>query len=217
MSDDFEPVPGLPEELPPGERILWQGRPGAWRLACQVFHLRIVTAYLAALVVLRGVTAWASGDAFGPAVAAVFGAAAWAATGLGLFVLIAWLSARTTAYTITNRRVVLRIGVALSVSLNLPFTRLASAALRTDKDGRGDISLGLAGSDRLAYLLLWPHARPWRFSRAEPTLRAIPDAARVGALLADAMAEATYGRTGVRARPSPHPPMPAEAVVRTAS
>lgn len=224
MSDGcLEPIPGLPEALPPGERIIWQGRPNGWRLARQVFHLRVVTLYLAALVVVRGWTAWVEGTdgtSVVAALAAALGAAAWAATGVGLLVLIGWLSARATMYTITDRRVVLRIGVALPVNLNLPFGRLASAALREGQDGYGDISLALAGADRLAYLLLWPHARPWRFGRAEPTLRAVPEAARVGALLAGAMTEAAYGgRTRVRSESLPIaglPPMPAEVVARTA-
>ncbi|MFY8152534.1 MAG: PH domain-containing protein, partial [Hyphomicrobiales bacterium] len=40
----------------------------------------------------------------------------------------------------------------------------------------------------------WPHARPWRLARPEPTLRAIPDVERVAALQADAFAAATSDR-----------------------
>jgi hypothetical protein len=37
---DFEPVPGLPAELPAGETMIWQGRP-QWRsLAVRAFHIR---------------------------------------------------------------------------------------------------------------------------------------------------------------------------------
>ena len=37
MSGDyeFEPVPGLPEELPPGEMLLWQGAPDWKTIATQ--------------------------------------------------------------------------------------------------------------------------------------------------------------------------------------
>jgi hypothetical protein len=31
---------------------------------------------------------------------------------------------------------------------------------------------------RIAYLHLWPHARPWQLKRPQPLLRALPDAAR---------------------------------------
>jgi hypothetical protein len=36
--------------------------------------------------------------------------------------------------------------------------------------------------------MLWPHARPWRMARAEPSLRAIPDAAHAGQILGRALA-----------------------------
>jgi ketosteroid isomerase-like protein len=57
------------------------------------------------------------------------------------------------------------------------------------RDGSGDLPLSLNGSDRMAYLNLWPHARPWRLKDTVPMLLGIPDAARVGALLGDALRE----------------------------
>ena len=40
-----EPVKGLPELLPTGERMLWQGQP-SWRaLAIRVFHVRKIAIY----------------------------------------------------------------------------------------------------------------------------------------------------------------------------
>jgi len=38
----------------------------------------------------------------------------------------------------------------------------------------------------LGYMLLWPHARPWRFARPQPMLRSVPDAQAVAAMLAEA-------------------------------
>ena len=58
------------------------------------------------------------------------------------------------------------------------------------KDGTGDIALQLGKGDRVAYLILWPHARPWRLAKAEPMLRAIPHADRVAQVLARALAAA---------------------------
>jgi hypothetical protein len=46
----FEPVRGLPEALPPGEEILWQGRPDAWRLALEAFGLGWAAAYATGVV-----------------------------------------------------------------------------------------------------------------------------------------------------------------------
>ena len=50
-------------------------------------------------------------------------------------------SRRTSVYTVTDRRVVLRIGVALTASLNLPFRQIEQASVRLHADGSGDIPL----------------------------------------------------------------------------
>ena len=58
MSDDIhvEPLRGLPEPLPAGERILWQGAPDWRALAVDVFHVRAVWIYGALLIAWRIVT-----------------------------------------------------------------------------------------------------------------------------------------------------------------
>ena len=91
-------------------------------------------------------------------------------------------------YTITNRRVVMRIGVVLEITVNFPFRVIESAGLRVYPDGTGDIPLLLAGEDRIAYVHLWPHARPWRAARPEPMLRGVPDAAHAADVLSRALA-----------------------------
>ena len=68
MEHDYEPVPGLPERLPEGETILWQGAPMAQSFARYAFHIRAVAAYFALLAVwhladgwsvIRGTRCWA--------------------------------------------------------------------------------------------------------------------------------------------------------------
>ena len=67
----------------------------------------------------------------------------------------------------------MRIGIALPMTLNLPFAhRSRRPGCRLHADGSGDIAAALAGGDRIAYLHLWPHARPWQLARPEPMLRA---------------------------------------------
>ena len=113
--------------------------------------------------------------------------------------MLAWLSARSTIYTITNKRLVMRIGIALPKCINLPLSMIGSADLRTYDDGTGDMPIALTGSQRLGYAQLWPHARPWRVAVAQPMLRAVPKAAEV----ADLMARAIGATLGERSA-SPH-------------
>jgi len=96
------------------------------------------------------------------------------------------VQARSTVYTITTARVAMRIGVALTVTLNLPFRQIGAANLALKSNGTGTIALQTLGDTRISYLVCWPHVRPWHFNRTQPALRAIPDAAAVAKILAEA-------------------------------
>lgn len=183
-----EPIPGLPEELPEGERILWRGAPDWKALAMHVFHVRAVAVYFGVLMIWTLTAGLSDGAALGSALLDGLALAPAALLALGLLSLLAWLMARSTIYTITTDRVVIRAGVALPKAVNIPFKAIGAAALRLRKSGNGDIPLQLSGSDRIAYLPLWPHVRPWRLHRAEPMLRGVPDAAACAEILAGALA-----------------------------
>lgn len=182
---DIEPVPGLPESLPAGERILWQGAPDWRSLALRMFRLRLVVAYFAALLVWRLVETGGDLGQFGRALIVT---ATMAALSVGVLTLLGWLMARATVYTITNRRVVIRAGVALPTAVNLPFRVIAAAAFKGHADGTGDIPLTLRSDQRVGYMVVWPHARPRQFSRTEPMLRCVPDAVEVAGILSRALA-----------------------------
>ncbi len=67
---------------------------------------------------------------------------------LGLLVLgacagFAWVCARSTTYTITTERCVLRFGVALDATLSVPLHRVASVSLAMKAEGAGNIPLAL--------------------------------------------------------------------------
>ncbi|VWX55593.1 conserved membrane hypothetical protein [Burkholderiales bacterium 8X] len=193
MSDDhdFEPAYGLPETLPKSERLLWQGAPD-WRLlARDALHVRGLAIYFAVLLIWRGANAMADGGTAADALLSVALLAPLAVLALATLAVLAWLMARTTVYTLTDRRVVMRLGIVLTITFNLPYRTIAGASLHARKDGSGDIALALEdGKDRIAYAHLWPHARPWRVKRSEPMLRSLADAGAVAALLAGALAEA---------------------------
>jgi hypothetical protein len=204
---EFEAAPGLPEPLPPGEQLLWQGSPDWRSLARRAFHLRKLAAYFGALLVLRVAFLVSDGAAMAEALRSTLGPLALAALGLALVGLMAWLSARSTVYSITDKRVVMRIGIVLTLTFNIPFKRIAAAGLHLDAGGTGDLPLTLLGADRIAYLHLWPHARPWRLGKPEPMLRSVPQAALVARVLAEAWSQAT----GVAAAAAATPARPAPA------
>ncbi|MBK1657880.1 photosynthetic complex putative assembly protein PuhB [Paracraurococcus ruber] len=187
---EYEPVWGLPERLPEGEQILWQGRPDRRAFALRALHLPGLSLYFAALVMARMVSVLLAGASIG--VTALD--ALWFLLP-SLLVLLLGLAlasgvARTTAYTITNKRVVMRFGMALSVTANLPFALVHNAAAKVHADGSGDISLSILKPHRVSYLFFWPHARPWHLLRPQPTLRAVADAPAVAQILARALAGA---------------------------
>ena len=202
---EFEAARGLPEALPADEKLLWQGSPDWRALARRAFHLRKLALYFAVLVLLRAAFVFDDTGSTATALRATFGPLALAAVALGLIGLMAWLSARSTVYTLTDKRVVMRIGIVLTLTFNIPYKRIAAAGLHLDTGGRGDLPLALLPPDRIALLHLWPHARPWRVSRPEPMLRCVPDAAEVARLLAQAWSQATGLAPEPRAAAAPRP------------
>ena len=183
---EFEPQFGLPERLPANERILWQGSPAVAALAQSAFHLRKIALYFAVLLVARAAPEISAGASVVEVLLSLKWLAPLALTGLLIVWTLAWLTARTTVYTLTNKRVVMRLGIVLTVTFNLPLSRIASADLRALEAGHGDITLALKGEDRIAWVHLWPSVRPWRITQPEPTLRAIPEAAAVASQLSAA-------------------------------
>ena len=192
---EFEAVPGLPEPLPVGENVLWQGSPSWTALARRAFHLRKLTIYFLIILAARFVVAISDGMALDAALVTTLKLAPLALIALGLVTLMAWLSARTTLYTITDRRVVMRVCIVLTITYNLPLRAIHAAGLKAYSDQTGDISLRLAPGERIAYLNLWPHARAWRLAQPEPTLRTIANAQAVAAMLSTALASTTSSTT----------------------
>ena len=178
------PMDGLPGRLPAGETVLWQAGPDWRALARQIFKIRVVGVYFAALIVWRIYGSMASGHDLHYALVSALSCVALGAAGVALFCLFAWLIARTTTYTVTQKRVVITYGMALPKSLNLPFGKIDGASLCIAKDGTGNIALKLPAEKRLAYLLLWPHVRSGTQGRAEPVLRCIPNPEAAAQILA---------------------------------
>lgn len=183
-----EQVPGFPEALPAGERLLWHGRPDRRALARHVFHWRGVAWYFAALVVLRLVLAAGDAPTIGALLSSAGLVAALGAVAVGVSWLLAALTARGTVYAVTDRRVAMRTGIVVPMFFNIPLRYVDNVAMRSYADGSGELALTIGAPEvRLAWLHLWPHARPWRVARPEPMLRGLPQSERVGELLAEAL------------------------------
>ena len=97
------------------------------------------------------------------------------------------MTARTAWYAVTNRRIVLKLGMVVPMSINLPFSRVQSVGVAMFRDGTGQVLLTLQKADRLAYIALWPHCRVFHINQPQPLLRGLRDAQAVGALLAAAV------------------------------
>ena len=178
---EFEAAPGLPEPLPSGERMLWQGAPDWKRLAIHAFHVRKLAVYFAAMLAVQWL--YLLGEPQAALLRPLLTSVVMATLALALLSATAWFSARSTLYTLTDRRVIMRVGIVLTLTFNLPLRQISGASFRPHAGGTGDIAIALKGEDRIAWLNLWPHARPWQVKRPEPSLRCVPDAAALAARL----------------------------------
>jgi hypothetical protein len=145
----------------------------------------------------------------------------FAALALTVLAVSGVLMARGTVYSLTSRRLVIRHGVAMPMSINVPFSKIESAALSEGRNGIGSVAFQPHARSRTSYVALWPHARPWQVIRPEPMLRCIPDAASVAHLAAQAMAQALAAEVVAGdARPaqaSPAPARPTQAATQAAA
>ena len=162
----------LPHDIPAGERILWHGRPRWISLARRAYRADFVVAYFAALTVWNVYSAAATPDGAPPRwwrrKTLGIGAAA-----LALIALLSYLSARTTLYVVTSRRLVMKVGIALPIFINIPFKQIVSASARVYGDGTGDIPVRLTfeRADRILGALAARPPVPLCEPRALPALR----------------------------------------------
>ncbi len=173
---------GVSEALPPGERILWEGAPDARALARHLFFLRPLSAYLGAMVLW-----WVAVNRSQIATQQF-----WATLGIQMLLVGgvvggAWLLSRGiaqgTTYAITDRRLVMRFGVIFPLTINVPLHFVEGASVREFSDRTGQIALQLGKKESLAWIVLFPHVRPWEYKYPQPLLRGLTEPAKVGAIL----------------------------------
>jgi hypothetical protein len=184
---DFETPTGLPDALPQGERIMWQGAPSWSSLVRHAFHADKIALYFAAAIVMRLAFNWHDGVPRSEMLAGTTALLMACLLALSIVALLAWQAVRTTVYTLTTRRLIIRYGMAFPITLRVPLSRVVGAHLAKRSDGSGDIALTPEPGARLAYLMLWPHARAWYVMNPQPSLRSVPNAAEVAQLVGEAL------------------------------
>ncbi len=177
---------GVMEALPPGEQVLWEGAPNPRALARHLLFVRPLAVYFAAMMLW-----WAIANR-----AEIATAGFWTTLGLqlllvgavlgGVVAVARWI-ANSTTYVITDRRLVMRLGIIFPLTVNLPLRYVQGAQARLFSDRTGQIALQLNTQERLAWIVLFPHVRPWRFSKPEPLLRGLSDPVKVGEVLREAV------------------------------
>ncbi len=166
-----EPIKGLPGFLPKDESILWQGSPdwqidGARRVSHATGHRLVRDCRDGCALLPAAPGRWAP-------------LSRWASprSGSAFSRFLAWAQARSTVYTLTQKRLVMRFGVALPKCVNLPLAQIVSADVKPASAGHCDVALRVAGRFPLGWLQMWPHVRPWKINDPQPMLRAIPESA----------------------------------------
>jgi hypothetical protein len=202
---EFEPVRGLPAMLPEGEQLLWQGSPNWKSLAVHGYHARKIAVYFVVLTLWRigvGVLNSHAGSAILISCAFLL---ALGTIAIGVLSLLAYFASRLTVYSITSRRILLRHGIAVPMTLNIPFNVIESAQLKRFADGTGDIALKVAADQRVGYMITWPHLRPGYITRPQPSFRSLADAIQAAEILAQALSGFTVASSQVYEEPLPKP------------
>jgi hypothetical protein len=174
----------------------------------------LLLAYFGLMLLLRGSFMYTDTGSVAQTAAAVSWLGLLFLVALGLFGWLSLLIAKTTVYTLTDKRLVMRIGIVLNLSFNIPLRRIQAADVRRLANGTGEIAISLHPDDKIAYPHLWPHARPWHLSNPQPMLRGLPRVAPVASLFeaawranqpasAPAQASASQGQ-GASVQDMPH-------------
>lgn len=182
-----EALKPLPGPLPEGEHVIWQRSPSWQAFAQRVFHLYKFGVYFLVIIAWVAISAALGGGGLSDAMRSLSWTLPPALGVVGMLALLAWLYSRTTVYTMTNKRVIIQSGLAFTTAVNLPFSKLDKADLKTFDDGTGDIELSMSGP-RMLYSMIWPNTRLFNLKRPAPVLWALPEPKRVAQLLGEALA-----------------------------
>jgi hypothetical protein len=102
-----------------------------------------------------------------------------------IVLLLAYIAARHTCYVITEKRIVIRTGVALVFLLNMPFKNILSIDTKPLAKGRGNVIFKVQSKKRIPYLSCWPSVKVGNFLEPIPAFRSIMALEKVGQIISE--------------------------------
>ena len=160
----FEAPKNILDAIPDGESILWKGKPSLWGFSWNLFGLKWIAAYLFILLMVSILRVFVSDfyTAFFVDFLPFFSSGVFAS--IILFGLAA-VQTFSTVYVITEKRVIIKTGAALSFLISMPFKKIKGINLQKRRGSIGTISFELFSEKRVPYTSCWPSVRPWKFKK----------------------------------------------------
>ena len=181
-------INGLPEEvgksIPLDEKVYWNGKPNWRSFGYHSFGLKYFSIYFF-VSALYAVSQIDSSFSFG---AFFIKYTPYLISGIlagNILLLLAYISARHTCYVITQKRIVIRTGVALVFLLNMPFKNILSIDMKALARGRGNVIFKVQSKKRIPYLSCWPSVKSGSFLEPIPAFRSIRDIEKVGQIISE--------------------------------
>ena len=178
----FEAPKNVLDAIPDGESILWKGKPSLWGFSWHLFGLKWITVYLCILLIVS-IARFSATDfqtAFFIDFLPFFLSGIFAS-----FILFGLAAVQTfgTVYIITENRVIIKTGAALSFLISMPFKKIKGVDLQKRPGSIGTISFELFSEKRVPYISCWPSVRPWKFKKTQPALSCIGSVDEVATIL----------------------------------
>ena len=178
----FEAPKNILDAIPNGESILWKGRPSLWGFSWNLFGLKWITLYLSILSIVSVARFFASDfyTAFYVDFLPFFLSGIFASI---ILIGLAATQTYSTVYIITENRVIIKTGAALSFLISMPFKKIKEVNLQKRGASIGTISFELLSEKRVPYISCWPSVRPWKFKRTQPAFSCIGSVDKVATIL----------------------------------
>ena len=178
----FEPHQTILEAIPDGESIQWKGKPSFWGFSWHFFGLKLMAFYLiilsavfvARLTVTDFYTAFAVD--FLPFLLSGILASC-------ILMALAGIQSQSSVYIITENRVIIKSGAALSFLISIPFKKIKAVNMQKRNGSLGTISFELNSGKRVPYISCWPSVRSWKFKKTEPAFSCIENVDQVATIL----------------------------------